>query len=208
MSDDPTASPTFGDDGLQPFLRFLSQAPQEEALAALMNTLQARAQRGVPRWPLVRRFREPEDISQAALLELLKQTGDFEGASWEAYESFASSVLDSVLRGTNRMLRTQKRGGGKGSEFPPGLSPEGLPDEGSGAGTPSRLAMHEEDRRRLYQLIHTVLEPTEHEIVRLRLLGYGHATIAERMGMEPPATRQRYHRALGRLRAAWGASSA
>jgi RNA polymerase sigma factor (sigma-70 family) len=165
------------------FVAWLS-VEQQERLDR--RTVRVRLGRSVPgRWTEQHVDEVIEDFYGMQLARVIAAYHPARGPFWGLYYT----ALD--LRA--RMQARRLRGG-------PIFVPFGL-DPPSGGRSPEEIEIIAEKLRRLEECLTTALSPEERRLVRARLDDEPYETLAARLGVDANTLRQRYRRAIGKLRA-------
>lgn len=175
-------------------MRALGVAPTVGALGEFLPRLRQMARRHLPAESAVRSLIDSEDLLQEGLMQLVRNVGQFRGATWPEFLAFVHAVLAQKKQ---QQARRQQVRAGEFDAAPP--EQESLP---SGQATPSVDAMAQEDRLRLQKLIAALAEPYRTPL-RLRLEGLDNDEIARRLGISADALRQRLSRAVRMLQERW-----
>ncbi len=161
-----------------------AQSPKERELVALVAQHREAAFRVARR--LVHTDAEAEDLTQTAILNVLRHAGHIEDAS-----NVKAYLLTSVRNLWRNQLRQQGRRRFVGADAAENLA---APDAG-----PEERALTNLDASLAREAFHS-LSSTSREILRLRYVeGLGFMELAGQLGITPVAARQRAHRAREEL---------
>ncbi|MFO0313852.1 MAG: RNA polymerase sigma factor [Planctomycetota bacterium] len=189
---DPVARPQDLQD-LITAMRALGATPPAGALRAFLPRLRHMARHHLPATSAVRALIDSEDLLQEGLLQLVRNIGQFRGATWAEFLAFVHAIL------AQKKQRHSRRHQVRAEEFKPAPPHDSLP---ANLPTPSFGAMAQEDRDRLVLLLRT-LSDSHRAVLQLRLEGMENTEIAARLGLTVETVRQRLSRAIRLLQERW-----
>lgn len=149
-----------------------------------------------------------DDIFQQVVITLHQKTekGDLEVINTPAFLGLVYKIIDGIIAREVKKAHAKKRDIGRKAAVPNPVAGEStaasnpIDDFPAKGETPSKM-MHTAEQVATLARCLEELSDEEREILELRESdGLDHPTIANRLGISPEAARQRYHRALARLR--------
>ena len=136
---------------------------------------------------------ETEDVVQDAIANFLRDAPNFVVQGEPQFRAFLQMVADNVIRGHHRYFQRQRRRLSRERPLS-GITEAVLDSE-----TPSRVVSQDEGEARV-RLSLEMMDPIEQRIICMKI--YDNLTyreIADNLGMQVEATRQRFRRAMPKL---------
>lgn len=174
-------------------LRTLRDEGSQGNLEALVVKLRRIARRYLPGQSALRSGLDSEDLAHEGLLQLIQRVDDFRGSTMAEFLAFAKAVVGQ------QAIRQARRQSVRRREL---RAREQSTDHAVDTRTPSADAAHQEDRRRLQQLLET-LSDEHRSVLQQRLNGLSNAEIAATLGLREDLVRKRLSRALKELKHRW-----
>jgi len=174
-------------------LRALRAEQTQGNVEALVQKLRRIARRYLPGQSALRSGLDSEDLAHEGLLQLIRRVDDFRGSTMAEFLAFAKAVVGQQAIRQARWQSVRRR------EL---RAPARSSEHALHTRTPSADASHEEDKRRLKQLLGTLAD-NQRSVLEQRLNGLSNAEIAATLGLREDVVRKRLSRALKALKEKW-----